>query len=398
MSANLTVEISNKLSSVTADEWDALFESPPELYDALQVVEKNGFREIELGSLVVRQGSRPILYLPYFITEYSLVEAVEVQYRKYLRWLLLLAPTVFRPKLIGIGIVESDWGAIGYDRTVDHVVLNHGWDLALQALECLRRSFNAKITAFVDFNEIGGAALVLSKLKGFSKLPGRACAFLDLNFCSMDEYFSRFSKSSRKGLRRKSKSSSQVRIEKTTGLGAYSETAYSYYVDTFERSDMKLGMHCPAYFDQFCECVPGSFYLLYFLGEKLIGFNLLVQRGGTLFDKYFCMHQKLGREYDLYFVSWLENIKYCLKNRLHIYQAGPSAEATKVRLGARLARSETLFRHSNSALNIILRLIANFLNRSAADGPKLGRIWSAPDGAGSNPCEVPTNTSAQETC
>src|SRR5437879_3096916 len=99
----------------------------------------------------------------------------------------------------------------------------------------------------------------------------------------------------------------------------------------------------------------------YFLGDELIGFNLLLQDGEILLDKFFCMETARGAEYDLYFLSWFPNVRLCLERGLKIYRSGQAGYATKLRLGSRLVAAEMLFRHRRALVNRALRLAAPWL-------------------------------------
>jgi len=50
--------------------------------------------------------------------------------------------------------------------------------------------------------------------------------------------------------------------------------------------------------------------------KELAAFNLLVLKQETMVDKYFCMDHELGRKYNLYFLSRLENARYFLEGKI----------------------------------------------------------------------------------
>jgi hypothetical protein len=50
--------------------------------------------------------------------------------------------------------------------------------------------------------------------------------------------------------------------------------------------------------------------------EELAVFNLLVIKQEAMVDKYFCMDHELGCKYNLYFLSRLENARYCVKRKI----------------------------------------------------------------------------------
>jgi hypothetical protein len=71
-------------------------------------------------------------------------------------------------------------------------------------------------------------------------------------------------------------------------------------------------------------------------------------------DKYFCMDYEVGRKYNLYFLSWLENVRYCVERIIPLYHAGQGAESTKARLGATFIPSLILFKHRQPVIDRFL--------------------------------------------
>ena len=166
---------------------------------------------------------------------------------------------------------------------------------------------------------------------------------------------------------------------RTTDVAPYCDAIFRLYELSVEKAEMSLGVHRMAYFQRICQEVPGTHYLLYFRGEELLAFNLLLRNGDMLVDKYFGM-EPAGHEFSLYFVSWAENVRYCIEQHIPIYHAGPGAEAVKVRLGAEFRSSLTAFRATNPLVHAALRRLTPLLAyKPAVDVPPatLGSGWDS---------------------
>lgn len=67
---------------------------------------------------------------------------------------------------------------------------------------------------------------------------------------------------------------------------------------------------------------------------ELVGYNICLEHGGMLIDKYIGLRYPQARELDLYFVSWFVNLEHALECGLRFYVlAGPLE--VKAGLGAR---------------------------------------------------------------
>ena len=96
--------------------------------------------------------------------------------------------------------------------------------------------------------------------------------------------------------------------------------------------------------------------------------NLLTRTRQSVVDKYFGMEQETGKAMNLYFLSWLENVRYCLEHGFEHYLAGPAAEAVKCRLGTRMVPTWVYVRHQNPWLHRLLQLCADkFAYQSPVD-------------------------------
>jgi predicted N-acyltransferase len=199
------------------------------------------------------------------------------------------------------------------------------------------------MVALYNFNQF--SRLPGDAFKKYNRVQFRSCAQLPINFDSMEEYLSRLSGAARKDLRRKMRVAPEVRVIRSRDISPFLDRVYKLYLEAVARGPLALGMHNRLFFEKICERVPGAEYTLYFVQEELIAFNLLVVKKEAMVDKFFCMDYVLGRKYNLYVLSWLENIRTCVELKIPIYYAGQGAEKAKAHLGATFIPSFILFKH-----------------------------------------------------
>jgi hypothetical protein len=95
----------------------------------------------------------------------------------------------------------------------------------------------------------------------------------------------------------------------------------------------------------------------YWLDEKLVAFNLVLHDDKRLLDKFLGMDYAVARDYNLYFYTWFENVRFCIEHRIPLYQSGQGLHAVKLRLGSRLSANWLWYRHRNRVLDAMLALI-----------------------------------------
>ncbi|MGN6627073.1 MAG: GNAT family N-acetyltransferase, partial [Tepidisphaeraceae bacterium] len=191
--------------------------------------------------------------------------------------------------------------------------------------------------------------------QAYARIETYPCGYLPLTMGSVEEYIGTLSKNARKDIRKKLRECGPVRIERLRDIEPYQDAINALYANSVDRAELAFGRQSQQFFRNITQYEPGAHYVLYWLGDELIAFNLLVRHQDRLIDKYFCMKPDAGRANSLYFVSWIENVRYCIEQAIPVYHAGPGAEMVKRRLGAHFIPSITLFRHRNPIVQMILK-------------------------------------------
>ena len=101
--------------------------------------------------------------------------------------------------------------------------------------------------------------------------------------------------------------------------------------------------------------------MLYWLGEELLGFNLLLIGRDRVIDKFIGMRYPKAREHNLYAFSWMSNVRFCLSRGIPLMQTGQTAYASKLRFGSRLDKTWVYFKHRSRFANVLFRTIGPHL-------------------------------------
>ena len=89
--------------------------------------------------------------------------------------------------------------------------------------------------------------------------------------------------------------------------------------------------------------------------RPIVGFNFCYHSAHVFVDKFFGLDQPRASELNLYVLSWINNVEYCIEQRIATLRSGQTGYPMKRRLGSRLVPSSLLFHHRNRGLNVVLR-------------------------------------------
>lgn len=391
---DLTCKCVPRLDGVSSAELGRLFPEPSSTAPLLSLLQESGIDGFTLRSIVVSKDDAPILLLPLFEGRFDLSTFAEGRSKRSLRAAVRLIPSMFHPRVLGVGLLVGEWSEIGIDPQIDAGTLEAAWKMALGALQTLAAELKSDIVAFYNFNHHG--KLPGEVFRKFNRVQCLPCARLPITFNSPEEYLSRLSRAARKDLRRKMRVSHEVRVIRSRNISPFLDRIYKLYLGTVERCPMAFGVHNRLFLGKICERVPGAEYTLYFVKEELVAFNLLVVTREAMVDKYFCMDVEVGRRYNLYFLSWLENVRYCVEEKIPLYHAGPGAETTKAHLGATFIPSFILFKHRQPVIDrflieqsTVIEKILRYLGFWPVVSPFSRPGSTGPGPTGGHPCSPP---------
>ncbi|MGO9378097.1 MAG: hypothetical protein ACLPN1_01740 [Dissulfurispiraceae bacterium] len=378
---NLTCKCVQGADGVSPSELKRLFPEPSTAAPLLSLLQESGIDGFNLRSIVVFKDDAPILLLPLFETRFDLSAFADGWIKKSLKVAVRLIPSVFNPRVLSVGSVAGEWSEIGIDPQIDQVTFDEACKIAFSTMQTLAVELKSDLVALYNFNRY--SKLPLEVFKKFNRVQYRSCALLTINFNSVEEYLGRLSRATRKNVRRKMRVAAEVRVVRSHNITPFLDRIYMLYLETVERGPLALGAYKRPFFEQICERVPGAEYTLYFVQEELVAFNLLIGKQQAMVDKLFCMDYGIGNKYNLYVLSWLENVSTCVEQKIPLYYAGQGTEKTKAHLGATFIPSFILFKHRLPMIDRLLVWQTAMINK----GLNLLGFW---------PAETAFNTVAQK--
>jgi predicted N-acyltransferase len=356
----LEARVASSIHGIGREAWEACAPGRLEGFDYLAAVEAAGLAGFRWRYVLIAEDGRPLAAAPGFFTDYSLDTTLTEAGRRLVAATRRLAPRAFTLSLASLGSPCTETVGLvvapGAPRRAELIAR------LLEAFEAEAAAEGCWLLALKDAPSDDADLAAAARGRGYQPTPGMPAADLAIDFTDLDGYLARLSRPTRKDMRRKLRRAGRIRMEVRHDLAGLEDRVLDLYRQTRARSDLQFEELTAAYFTgvlarmgdrALCPC--------YFLGDELIGFNLLLQDGETLLDKFFCMETERGPAHDLYFLSWFTNVGLCLERGLAHYRSGQAGYAAKLRLGSRLVGAEMLFRHRRPLVNQALRIAAPFL-------------------------------------
>lgn len=367
--AEPVTQVYDTIRAIGRETWNACFRGHVEDYDCLLAIEDAGIGDFEWRYLTVVEDGKISAAMPAFLCPYPLDTTLEDGIpRRLIRRVRQHVSRFLVLRLACLGSPCTETGAIGFHADVPAERREALFGELLAAFEALAAAQDCSLLGIKDIPAPVAAEFgALFSKRGYAATGGLPSAWLDINFKTIDDYMCRLSAATRKDMRRKLKSFDAVRVEIRTDIGDLLPRVMALYHDTRNRSEWQFEELTPAYFEGILTHMTGrSFCALYFVDDELLAANLIVRDERLAIDKFFCMDGERGRPYNLYFLSWFTNLRYCLDHGLSRYQSGQAYYENKVRLGSQLTANTMFFRHRNRLLQALLRLSSPLFSQEEA--------------------------------
>lgn len=350
-------------ASITAfgrDAWNGCAACRLEDYDYLLGIESAGISGFSFGYFVVEDEAGPACTAPCFFVDYDLSTTARGLTATALKGVGRLAPRLLRLKLACLGSPETESCGIGFRSGMTEQERRLAFARVVLELETRSAERGIRLIGVKDLSEPDRVCLEAPlAASGFRRLASLPTAVLPIDFTSVDEYLSRLGSATRKDMRRKLKKRTTVEIAYCTNAADQLPLIVDMYRETRARGEMQFEELDEGYFREVLERKKeNALCVVYSVGGQPAAANLLLIGDGRLVDKFFCMRQDIGREHNLYFLSWFVNVGLCLERKLSVFQSGQAAYGNKLRLGSLLVRNWIYYRHGNPLLHGALGLIA----------------------------------------
>ncbi len=375
------VSVATSIDAFGCVEWNRLFPNELEDWSYYRAVETAQLAEFSWLYFGVSIDDKLVAVVPGFVTDYQLDTTLRGVPRKISDAIQRVFPRFLKQRMIALGSPVSEVCHLGFDPSLDIAAREKALSAVLDALVARAKAERAKMIAIKDsesrLDALWRNAIAPHRLR---RQPGLPTACLELPFASVDEYLSTLTYTTRKDVRRKLKAGAVIRVEWRTNIDDIIDDVMRLYVSTRDRAEFDFEELTPDYFrNVMSDCAPRALCATYWLEDRLVAFNLVLCDGDRMIDKFLGMDYAVARERNLYFYTWIENVRYCIANGILIYQSGQGLHQQKKRLGSKLLVNWLWYRHRNRFIDRILAAFEGLarLDRGDAELAALGVEQSA---------------------
>ncbi|HEY6984643.1 MAG TPA: GNAT family N-acetyltransferase [Rhodanobacteraceae bacterium] len=360
--------IARSIEAFDREEWNALFADELEDWFYYRAVENAGLPGFEWIYLAVWEHGRLRAAVPGFVTDYRIDTTLSGPLARLAGAIARVAPRLLRIPLVSLGSPVGEICHLGFAP-----------DCGVKERRRLAGILLGKLVEFAMQRRIGMIAVKDANgadddlwahacgNAGLRRMPGQATAVLDLPFRTLDAYLASLGPATRKDMRRKLRTRAAIRVEWRREIDDVIDRIMALYKATLAHAEFRFEELTPAYFRGVMRDPRGrALCATYWLGEQLIGFNLVLHNRRSLLDKFFGMDDALGRAHNLYYLSWIENVRYCIDHGLVRYQSGQGLEREKLRLGSRLAPNWLWYRHRNRVVDRVFATVEHVFRLDGA--------------------------------
>ena len=366
------------IDAFTPGAWNRLFPHELEDHAYLRAIEHAGIPGFRYLYFAVREGDRLLAAVPAFATDYRLDTTVQGGLRRATDALAKVFPRLLRIPMLSLGSPVTERCRVGFapDSTPEQ---HAAWlDAILAHMEIIAANENFGMLAVKDAPLDEPAWQQACPRHGLRALPGLPGAMLDVPWHDLDGYLDSLGASTRKDLRRKWRTGAALKIEWRTDLAGIAGDLQRLYHETLARAELSFEELTAAYFENVLRDMPGrAFCVTYSEGDRLLAFNLVLRDSERLLDKFLGMDYAAMDRYNLYHVSWLENIRFCIDHGIGVYESGQGLHAEKRRLGSTLHANALWYRHRNRFVDGVFARFEKLARLDRFDDTRAGPESSA---------------------
>ena len=359
--AGLRAEIVTDITKISPEEWSRVYPKISESYYFFKTLQEAGLEQFEWHYILIRDAKELVGIAPCFIMHYPLDTTIQGPLKSVLLKIKEKFPRFMelRALVCGLPMGQGRIGITGEPRSVVKAVC--------EAMESLAASKKISILAFKDFGLQECKGMDVLQDEGYYKFESMPSTEMAVPFRSFDEYVKSLNRASRDGLKRKLK-----KIDRATPLPMEIrerlsedelEQVHALYTQTLlSHGEMSFEIMTKDFFRRISNNMPDETrYFLWRLDGRIVAFAFCFISPERMIDYYLGFDYALAYDLHLYFTRFRDLMKWCIENKVPVYEMGSTGYEAKRRLGFGFIRLFVYAKHLNQFINPFFHLLCRCL-------------------------------------
>lgn len=360
-SMNLRVEIITDITQISFEAWSRVYPRVFESYFFLKTLQESGLEQFEWHYILIYDAQELVGAAPCFLMHYPLDTTVQGPIKSIFLKIKEKFPHFLELKALVCGLPMGQ-GRIGAIKNPGAVIR-----AICEAMESLAASRKVSVLGFKDFGLRECEWLDALQDDGYYKFESMPSTEMTVPYRSFDEYVKTLNRASREGLKRKLKKIDQAApllMEIRDRLsGDELDQVHALYTQTLlKHGEMSFEIMTKDFFRLISDHMPDETrYFLWRLDGRVVAFAFCFVSAERMIDYYLGFDYSLAYDLHLYFIRFRDLMKWCILNKIPVYEMGNTGYEAKRRLGFKYIRLFVYAKHRNKAVNPFFHLLCRCL-------------------------------------
>ncbi len=359
--AGLRAEIITDITQVSPEAWSRVYPQVFESYYFFKTLQESGLEQFEWHYILIYEAKELVGIAPCFLMHYPLDTTIQGPIKSVLLKIKKRSPNFMelRALVCGLPMSQGRIGITGDPRAVVRAIC--------AAMESLAVSKKISILGFKDFGLRECEWLDALQAEGYYKFESMPSTEMAIPFRSFDEYVKTLNRASRDGLKRKLK-----KIDRATPLPMEIrerlsedelDQVHALYTQTLlSHGEMSFEIMTKDFFRRISDNMPAETrYFLWRLEGRIVAFAFCFVSAERMIDYYLGFDYALAYDLHLYFTRFRDLMKWCIENKIPVYEMGNTGYEAKRRLGFGFIRLFVYAKHLNKFINPFFHLLCRCL-------------------------------------
>ncbi len=357
----LRTEIITDITKLSCEEWSRVYPQVFESYYFFKTLQESGLEQFEWHYILVYDGQELVGLAPCFLMHYPLDTTIQGPIKSVLLKIKKKWPNFMelRALVCGLPMSQGRFGAVNDPQAVVRAVG--------EAMESLAASLKISILGFKDFGLQECEWLEVLQTAGYYKFESMPSTEMEVPFRSFDEYVKTLNRASRDGLKRKLKKidgAPLLPMEIRERLSEEElEQVHALYTQTLlSHGEMSFEIMTKEFFRRISENMPAQTrYFLWRVNGRIVAFAFCFVSSERMIDYYLGFDYALAYDLHLYFTRFRDLMKWCIENKVKVYEMGNTGYEAKRRLGFKFIRLFVYAKCLNPFINPFFHLLCRCL-------------------------------------